>query len=70
VARATLQSSLAILALQAGYRGYFTTGDEMTSRLLKTEREGNFAHILRTYTAPTVLVIDDVGLAPVGAEGA
>lgn len=25
---------------------------------------------LRAYTAPTVLVIDDVGLLPIGAEGA
>jgi len=65
-----LAVSLAILAVEAGYRGYFTTADEMISRLLKAERDGNYAHRLRTYTAPTVLVIDDVGLLPVGPEGA
>ncbi len=65
-----LAVALAILAVEAGYRGYFTTADDMARRLLAAEREGNFTHKLRTYTAPTVLVIDDVGLLPVGAAGA
>jgi len=65
-----LAVALAILAVEAGYRGYFTTADDMVRRLLQAEREGNFTHKLRTYSAPTVLVVDDVGLLPVGAEGA
>jgi DNA replication protein DnaC len=65
-----LAVALATLAVEAGYRGYFTTGDDMVRQLLSAQREGNLAHKLRTYTAPTVLVVDDVGLLPVGAEGA
>ena len=65
-----LAVALATLAVEAGYRGYFTTGNDMVRQLLSAQREGNFAHRLRTYTAPTVLVIDDVGLLPVGADGA
>lgn len=65
-----LAVALATLAVEAGYRGYFTTADDMVRQLLSAQREGNFAHKLRAYTAPTVLVIDDVGLLPIGAEGA
>lgn len=65
-----LAVALATLAVEAGYRGYFTTGDDMVRQLLAARRDGNFAAKLRAYTAPTVLVIDDVGLLPIGAEGA
>ncbi|MDA8379748.1 MAG: IS21-like element helper ATPase IstB [Actinomycetota bacterium] len=65
-----LAVALATLAVEAGYRGYFTTADDMVRQLLVARREGNFAHKLRAYTAPTVLVVDDVGLLPIGADGA
>jgi DNA replication protein DnaC len=65
-----LAVALATLAVEAGYRGYFTTADEMVRQLLGAQREANFAAKLRAYTAPTVLVVDDVGLLPIGAEGA
>lgn len=65
-----LAVALATLAVEAGYRGYFTTADEMVRQLLVAQRDGNLLHKLRTYTAPTVLVVDDVGLLPVAAEGA
>ena len=65
-----LAVALATLAVEAGYRGYFTTGDDMVRQLLAARRDGNFAAKLRTYTAPTVLVVDDVGLLPIGADGA
>jgi DNA replication protein DnaC len=53
-----LAVALATLAVEAGYRGYFTTGADMVRQLLSAQREGNLVHKLRTYTAPTVLVID------------
>jgi DNA replication protein DnaC len=65
-----LAVALATLAVEAGYRGYFTTGDDMVRQLLAARAAGNFTAKLRTYTAPTVLVVDDVGLLPIGAEGA
>jgi DNA replication protein DnaC len=60
-----LAVALAIRAVEAGYRGYFTTADDMCPNLVASMNEGSFRTKLRTYTAPTVLVIDDVGLLPI-----
>ena len=57
-------------AVEAGYRGYFSTADAMVRVLLQARREGNFATKLRGFTAPSVLVVDDVGLLPIDTEGA
>jgi len=66
-----LAVSLAIIAVEAGYRGYFTTADTMCKNLIRAHHDGTLATKLKTYTAPTVLVIDDVGLLPIGGtEGA
>ena len=61
-----LAVALATLAVEAGYRGYFTAAHDMTKTLMRAQIEGNFASKLKNYTAPTVLVIDDVGLLPIG----
>jgi DNA replication protein DnaC len=59
-----LAAALAILAVEAGYRGYFTSADDLVRTLAHSMLEGTFTHKLKTYTAPSVLVIDDVGLMP------
>lgn len=66
-----LAVALATVAVEAGYRGYFTTADAMCKNLIRAQHDGNLTTKLKTYTAPTVLVIDDVGLLPIGGtEGA
>lgn len=60
-----LAVALAIKAVEAGYRGYFTSADDMCRQLTAAMVDGSFRTKLRTYTAPTVLVIDDVGLLPI-----
>lgn len=65
-----LAVALATLAVEAGWRGYFTTADDMCRTLVTATREGNLPAKLRNYTAPTVLVIDDVGLLPIPDGGA
>jgi DNA replication protein DnaC len=65
-----LAVALATRAVEAGYRGYFTTADDMVNNLVAARRDGTYASKLRTYTAPTVLVLDDVGLLPITADGA
>ncbi|MBO0715043.1 MAG: IS21-like element helper ATPase IstB [Acidimicrobiales bacterium] len=65
-----LAVALAIAAVEAGYRGYFTTADDMAHVLIAARREGTFVARLRAYTAPTVLVLDDLGLLPVPPGGA
>jgi DNA replication protein DnaC len=59
-----LAVALATKAVEAGYRGYFTTADDMAVALVQARREGTWASKLKALTAPTVLVIDDVGLLP------
>lgn len=61
-----LAVALATLAVEAGYRGYFTTADTMCTTLLRARHDGVLTSKLKNYTAPTVLVIDDVGLLPIG----
>jgi DNA replication protein DnaC len=65
-----LAVALAIKAVEAGYRGYFTTGDDLAATLTQARREGTFNTKLKSYTAPTVLVIDDVGLLPMDRAAA
>jgi len=66
-----LAVALATVAVEAGYRGYFTTADAMCKTLIRAQHDGNLTTKLKTYTAPTVMVIDDVGLLPIGGtEGA
>jgi DNA replication protein DnaC len=65
-----LAVALATLAVEAGYRGYFTTADDMVVALGRARLDGTWATKLRTYTAPTVLVLDDVGLLPMGRDAA
>ena len=59
-----LAVALATVAVEAGYRGYFTNAEEMVASIAQASREGNLASKLKTYTAPSVLVIDDIGLLP------
>ncbi|NNE96530.1 MAG: ATP-binding protein [Acidimicrobiales bacterium] len=65
-----LAVALATLAVEAGYRGYFTTADALAKTLVKASNEGNLATKVKAYTAPTVLVIDDVGLLPMRSSDA
>ena len=62
--KAHLAVALAILAVETGYRGYFTNAEEMVAVLGQASRDGTLQAKLKTYTAPSVLVIDDVGLLP------
>ncbi len=59
-----LAIALAIRAVEAGYRGYFTTATDMVAAMTAAYVDGSFAIKLRTYTGPSVLVIDDVGITP------
>jgi len=59
-----LAVALATKAVEAGYRGYFTSGADMCATIAAAYAEGSFATRMRTFTGPSVLVIDDVGLVP------
>jgi DNA replication protein DnaC len=61
-----IATALAILAVEAGYRGYFTSADDMVRTLGHAIVGGTFASKLRSYISPSVVVIDDVGLIQMG----
>ena len=63
-----LAVALAIKAVEAGHRGYFTTADNLSRTLTKAALDGTLATKMKTFTAPTVLVIDDVGLLPLDTK--
>ena len=56
--------ALGIKAVEAGYRGYFSGATDMTKALVSAWAEGTFSQKIRTYTSPSILVIDDVGITP------
>ena len=59
-----LAIALGIRAVEAGYRGYFTTATDMVAAMTTAYADGSFTTKIRTYTGPSVLVIDDVGITP------
>src|SRR5919201_5986619 len=59
-----LAIALATLAVEAGWRGYFTSAADLVATITSAYADGSFAHKIPTYTGPSVLVIDDVGLTP------
>lgn len=63
-----LAVALATKAVQAGYRGYFTSAADMVATVARAYADGTFATKIRTYTGPSVLVIDDVGLTGYNRE--
>ena len=65
-----LAVALATLAVDAGYRGYFTTADNLCRTPVRSSIEGNLSSKMTSFTAPTVLVIDDGGRLPLGGTEA
>jgi DNA replication protein DnaC len=61
VGKTMLSVALARAAAQAGHKVCFTTSEDMTRRLRRAAAEHRFAYGLRTFTAPRLLVIDEVG---------
>lgn len=59
-----LAIALATRAVEAGYRGYFTSAADLVATITSAYADGSFQTKIRTYTGPSVLVIDDVGLTP------
>jgi len=61
VGKTMLSVALARAAAVAGHKVRFTTCEDMTRRLRRAAAEHRFAYGMRTFTAPKLLVIDEVG---------
>ncbi len=61
VGKTMLSVALARAAAQAGHKVHFTTCEDLVRKLRRAAAEHRFAYGLRTFTAPRLLVIDEVG---------
>jgi DNA replication protein DnaC len=57
-----LATAICTAAVEAGYRGFFTTAADLVTTVAAAYADGTFPTRIRAYTGPSVLVIDDVGL--------
>jgi DNA replication protein DnaC len=70
VGKSHLAIALGIAATEAGYRTYFTTAADLVGSLAAAHLEGSWSAKMRTYTSPSVLVIDELGYLPMDAASA
>jgi len=57
-----LASILLAAAVEAGYRGFFTSAADLVANMAAAYADGSFGTRMRAYTGPSLLVIDDLGL--------
>lgn len=70
VGKSHLAIGLGIAATEAGYRTYFTTAQDLVQNLQSAWVEGSAQSKMRTYTGPSVLVVDELGYLPMDQTSA
>ncbi|MGA8016595.1 MAG: IS21-like element helper ATPase IstB [Candidatus Dormiibacterota bacterium] len=70
VGKSHLAIALGIAATTAGYRTLFTAASDLVAALQQAHLEGSLLYKFRTYTAPSVLVIDELGYLPMDQTSA
>ena len=70
VGKTHLAIALGVAATNAGYRTYFTSAADLVQALQAAHLEGLSALKLRTYTQPSLLVIDELGYLPLDQASA
>jgi DNA replication protein DnaC len=67
VGKTHLAIGLGHAVVAAGYRVYYTTAADLVAAMHTAFLEGAWTQKLRFYTAPSLLVVDELGCAPRGA---
>jgi DNA replication protein DnaC len=70
VGKTTLAIALALKAVHAGYRVYYTTAADLIDRTAKAARQGRWQTTMRLWNGPQLLVIDELGYLPMAGEAA
>ena len=70
VGKTHLAVSLGLKAIEAGYRVLFTTAANLIASLTRAHAEGRLDDKLKVYTAPRLLIIDEIGYLPIDRQGA
>jgi len=65
-----LAVAIAYRAIQNGFDALFVTAAELIDHLSAAFRQGQLAEVLERYTAPHVLVVDEVGYLTYGTDAA
>ena len=70
VGKTHLAVSLGLKAIEAGYRVLFTSAANLIVTLTKAHTEGRLDEKLKVFTAPRLLIIDEIGYLPIDRVGA
>lgn len=70
VGKTHLAVSLGLKAIETGYRVLFTTAANLIEKLTKAHAEGRLEDKLKIYTAPRLLIVDEIGYLPIDRVGA
>jgi DNA replication protein DnaC len=70
VGKSHLAIALGIHATEAGYRTYFTSAQDLVRNLQMAHLEERWSSKMRTYTGPSVLVVDELGYLPMDQQSA
>lgn len=70
VGKTHLAVSLGLKAIEAGYRVLFTTAANLITVLTRAHAEGRLEDKLKVYTAPRLLIVDEIGYLPIDRQGA
>lgn len=65
-----LASALALAACQQGHRVLFSTAINVVNQLQAAQSDDTFLRRLKSYLAPSVLVLDELGFLPIDRHGA
>jgi DNA replication protein DnaC len=70
VGKTHLAVSLGLKAIEAGYRVLFSTAAHLIATLTKAHGENRLEEKLRVFTAPRLLIVDEIGYLPIDRLGA
>lgn len=70
VGKTMIAVALARAAVEAGWRGYYTTAADLVTRTAKAAAEGRWQNTMRFWAGPGVLVVDELGYLPLPGEAA
>ncbi len=70
VGKTHIAIALGRLAVEAGYRVYYTSAADLAARCHRAALEARWATTMRFFAGPSLLIIDELGYLPLAAEAA
>jgi DNA replication protein DnaC len=70
VGKTMLSIGLGWAVVDAGYKVHYTTASDLAARCHKAALEGRWANMMRFYSSPRLLIIDELGYLPLPEEAA